>query len=167
MLAIKQRHRRLTLVAPTVAALLACAGCFNFHLVGPEDPEPPEPPALVDVTIEYEQPKKCVTDTACDGPVVFYGSWMQQGAEFPLTPVGATRIWRGTAVGVPVNFPPSGTPHLVHVQDPYLRDSDTRGMTSERLKVGGEALRDHWAEGTPHARSPVYIDQNGQGRNVS
>jgi hypothetical protein len=144
-------------------ALLA-AGCYEFHLVGPEDPTVVSPPAVVSVQIVYRQPDLCENDrSSCDGDVVFFGSWMREGAEFTLTPDLSSRLWRGTALGVPVNFPPRDAPYEVRVFDPYLRDTSALGMTAVRLTVGGETLTDISWEGTPAARGLIYIDDNGQG----
>jgi hypothetical protein len=162
---MRPRRRQLTLGGAVLTAL-AAGSCYNFHLVGPEDPEPVAPPTLVSVTIQYEQLGNCEGRPACSEPVVFSATWMRTGGEFSLEPVGTTHVWRGTALGVPVNFPPSTPPHGVRVRDPYLRDEPSQGLTSERLIVGGEVVRTHLGEGTPDAVGLIYIDPNGQGRNT-
>ncbi len=157
-----EQTRLRTLSSLALGVALALPGCL--HLIGPEDPVPAERPALVDVTVEYRQLGDCPAGSDC-APVVFYGSWMRAGGEFSLERAAATRVWRGTAVGVPVNFPPQGQPYSVYVFDPLLSEGSSRGITAMRLVVGGEILQAHLAEGTPTARALVYIDPDGHGRN--
>jgi len=144
--------------------LTALGGCYNFHLAGPEDAPPVSPPGLVDVTIEYRQPQACLnTPSRCDDLVVFYGSWMRQGQEIILTLDPGGFIWRGLARAVPVNFPPRDDPYFVRIFDPHLRDTETLGITAERLKVGGEPLKSFDAYGTPIESGLLFIDDNGVG----
>jgi hypothetical protein len=157
---------RIALLTLLTAAGLSF-GCYEFHLVGPEDPDPVTPPQTVSLTIEYQQPPFCLTDsTACQQPVVFYGSWMRSGAQFSLVREAGRNVWRGTAYAVPVNFPPRGEPYDVHVFDPVLQNDPCEGMTAQRLAVGGETLIYFADESTPKARAFLYIDSNGHGRNV-
>src|SRR4029453_9002550 len=93
-----------------LACLLATGGCYDFHLNGPEEPPVVPTPRLVDVTIEYRQPPGCLGGGRCDDQVVFFGSWMRPGTEFALTPDPGNFVWRGVALGVPVNFPPHERP---------------------------------------------------------
>ena len=160
MAAIHRLH-----LASVACAGLILAGCFDFHSVGSDQPDPFLPPSVVSVTIEYRQPAYCLSTQGCDGPVVFWGSWMVQGSGFSLTEDATTRTWRGLAYAVPVNFPPRTDPNAVRVYDPFLRTSPSGGQTSLRLLVGGELLRSSTNENTPDARAFVYIDSNGQGRN--
>ena len=119
------------------------------------------------VTIEYLQPNECVEGSPrCDDPVVFFGSWMQPGQEFLLRPEPGRYVWRGVATGVPVNFPPRGAPHAVRVYDPHMVGSLTEGVTAERLKVGGEANLRRDNPGGIREVGLIYIDENGQGRNL-
>jgi hypothetical protein len=149
-----------------LAALLGSA-CYDFHLFGPEDPAPVPTPPLVAVTIEYRQPNGCINDTTpCGGPVVFFGSWMRGGAEFPLTPDAGNHVWRGVALGVPANYPPRDEPYAVRVFDPYLRESLTEGMTAERLRVGGELITNIDRQGGRNEAGLVYIDLEGRGHNA-
>jgi hypothetical protein len=154
--------RHLLSLGLGLAALLSSA-CLSF--VGPEDPEPLQPPQVVDVTVEYEQLGDCPSGSDCQGPVVFYATWMRTGGEFSLERVASSRVWRGTAIGVPVNFPPQGEPYRVHVFDPLLHDTSCQGITAMRLVIGGEILRSHFGEGTPKAHALVYIDPTARGRN--
>jgi hypothetical protein len=154
----------------SAAFLLAAAGlavaCYDFHLEGPEDPSPVTVPRLVTVAIEYRQPRGCINEsTPCQEPVVFFGSWMRDGGEFALTPVPGTFVWRGTARGVPVNFPPVDQPYLVRVFDPFLRESPTGGVTAERLWIGRELVTRFDSPGGPEESGLVYIDDNGLGHN--
>jgi hypothetical protein len=145
---------------------LLLVGCYEFHLVGPEDPPTVSQPDLVAVEIAYRQPDACEGyGASCGGNVIFYASWMRKGAEFSLTPDATNRIWRGTAFGVPVNYPPRDAPYSVHVYDPFLSQTSSQGMAGERLSVGGEKLMEVAWEGTVHARALVLIDHNGQGHN--
>jgi hypothetical protein len=112
------------------AAAVLAAGCYDFHLTGPEDAPSVSPPHLVSVTIEYRQPLGCVNSTTnCDDKVVFFASWMRQGDEFALVRDPGGLIWRGVATGVPVNFPPRDSPHAVRVYDPHIRDHPNGGLT--------------------------------------
>jgi hypothetical protein len=70
------------------------------------------------------------------------------------------------ATNVPVNFPPRGQPHAVVIYDPYLVGTPTAGLTASRLKVGGEAISRIDSPGNPREVGLVYIDENGQGRNL-
>jgi hypothetical protein len=152
---LSRRSRPLVLVA-----CLLAAACDDYRLDGPSDPEPLSPPRLVSVTVEYLQPYECVEGSPrCDDNVVFFGSWMLPGEEFSLRPEPGRLVWRGTATRVPVNFPPRGGPHAVRVYDPL-------GVTAARLKVGGEAISRFDFPGGPREVGLLYIDENGQGRNL-
>jgi hypothetical protein len=158
--------RRMKGLGFTLVAALAAGSCYDFHLEGPEDASPVPTPRLVSVTIEYRQPNGCISSSRCDDPVVFFGSWMQIGAEFALRRDPGNFTWRGVATGVPVNFPPRDQPYLVRVYDPFLRDSPTSGLTGERLRIGGEFLTRFDRPGGPEESALVYIDENGIGHNV-
>lgn len=146
-------------------AALSAVACYDFHLTGPEDPPPVPVPRLVSVTVEYVQPIFCLNVTAtCEGAVFFWGSWMLPRGEFALARQPGTRVWRGTAQSVPVNFPPRDQPYLTRVFDPYLTESPTGGPTAERLTVGGQFIVFIDSPGTPAEAGLVYIDDNGQGR---
>ena len=150
-----------------LAACLFAAACDDYHLDGPVDPEPLSPPRTVSVTVEYLQPNGCVEGSPrCEDNVVFFGSWMRPGEEFFLQPQAGRFLWRGTATNVPVNFPPRGQPHAVVIYDPYLVGTPTAGLTAARLKVGGEAISRIDSPGNPREVGLVYIDENGQGRNL-
>ena len=90
---------------------------------------------------------------------------MPNGEAMFLARDPGTFIWRGTAQGVPVNFPPRDSPYLVRIYDPHLRDLPTGGITGERLQVGREALDHLDSYGTPQEAALVYIDENGLGHN--
>jgi hypothetical protein len=153
------------------AALLAglvASGCLEFRGVGPDQAPPEHPPKVVDVTIEYRQPNGCQNaPSSCDDPVVFFGTWMRPGAEFPLTRDPQTFTYRGTALAVPVNFPPHDNefPYQVRVFDPHLRSSSTLGMTALRIKLGGESLVNFANLGTPEEHANVFVDADSFGRN--
>ena len=148
-------------------AVLLGAACDDLRIEGPQDPAAVLPPRLVSVTIEYLQPNECVEGSPrCDDPVVFFGSWMQEGQEFLLRPEPGRFVWRGVATGVPVNFPPRGAPHAVRVYDPHMVGSPTQGVTAERLKVGGEGNLRRDNPGGTREVGLIYIDENGQGRNL-
>ena len=142
---------------------LVTTGCLEFRGVGPEDITPERPPRLVDVTIEYTQPPQCEVATHCDDRVIFFATWMREGAQFALTPDPGTWIYRGRAIGVPVNFPPHEyePPHVVRVYDPHLGR-----YAAFRLKVGGELMTKIERPGAWDEFGRVYVDENGFGHNV-
>ncbi len=90
---------------------------------------------------------------------------MRAGRRVPPARDPGGFIWRGTATGVPVNFPPRDEPHAVRVFDPYLFDTPTGGVTAERLQVGGQILTVFDSPGGPREVGLVYIDENGLGHN--
>jgi hypothetical protein len=149
------------------AAALSTLSCNAFkRTAGPEDAPPVNPPGTVSVTVEYDQVPECVEGSPrCADNVAFFGSWMQQGEEFFLRKEAGRYIWRGTALRVPVNFPPTpvSQPYLVRIYDPHIVGGPTEGITADRLKVGGEALTRFYSPGNPSESGLVYIDQNGQG----
>jgi hypothetical protein len=154
-------------VRPLLLFTLVLAGCLDFRGVGPEDAPQLTPPKTVQVTIEYRQPGPCGTQAnQCNGPIIFFASWMRPGAEFPLTPDSTNSIYRGLALDVPANFPPHANddPYQVPVYDGNL-PGPTGGMTAARLKVGGESLTSFDGLGTPVEAGLVYIDENGTGHN--
>jgi hypothetical protein len=146
---------------------LSTLSCNAFKLTGGPDEAPPvNPPGTVSVTVEYDQVPECVEGSPrCADNVVFFGNWMQPGEEFFLKKEPGRYIWRGTALRVPVNFPPStvSQPYLVRIYDPHIVGGPTEGITADRLKVGGEALTRFYSPGNPSESGLVYIDQNGQG----
>lgn len=155
-------QRRLLLLT---AAAFASA-CYDFHLTGPEDAPPVPSVALVSVSVEYRQPNGCLgAGSSCEGPPIFFASWMQKGAEFPLTRDPGTFIWRGVARNVPVNYPPRDAPYEVRVNDPYLRESCAQGYTSDRIVLGGELLTRWDGGGCANQHALAYVDQNGLGHN--
>ena len=147
--------------------LLVTGGCYDFHLVGPEDPDPLPAPRVVSVAIEYRQPAVCYNDPShCNDLVVFFGSWMRPGAEFFLQADPGSHVWTGVAHGVPVNFPPTGgEPYRVRVFDPRLRGQLTEGFSAERLKIGGQTVLQIDRPGGKNEAGLIYIDENGLGRN--
>lgn len=156
--------RNLSPAAMLVGLALLGAGCYDFSLTGPEDAPTVLPPAQVSVTVEYRQPRGCLNvASSCAGDVVFYASWMKPGDEIHLTPDPATYLWRGLARNVPVNYPPRDLPHFVRVYDPFLRDAPERGITAQRLRVGGQLLDQFDQEGSDSESGLVYIDANGFG----
>jgi hypothetical protein len=159
--------RRVGSILSALALSGLGAACYDFHLEGPEDPAPVTTPRLVTVSVEYRQPRGCINESSstCQEPVVFFGSWMRDGAEFALTPVPGTFVWRGVARNVPVNYPPKDQPYLVRVFDPFLRDSPTGGISGERLRVGNELLVKFDSAGGPEESALVFIDENGFGHN--
>ena len=163
---MRSAARRAGSAAFLVAAAALAAACYDFHLEGPEDAPPVPVPRQVTVTVEYRQPRGCINEsTPCQDPVVFFGSWMRDGGEFALAPIPGTFVWRGTARGVPVNFPPRDQPYLVRVFDPFLRESPTGGITAERLRIGNELIAKFDSPGGPEESGLVYIDDNGLGHN--
>jgi hypothetical protein len=155
-------------LGPVLALLcgLVPAGCYDFHLQGPEDPPVDVVPRTVSVTIQYRQPSSCQNDSSrCDDPVVFYGSWMREGNEFSLTPDVNSHVFRGTALVVPVNYPPRDQPYFVRIYDPYLARTSSGGFTARRLVVGGESLTQVESSGSRQERALIFVDENGLGHN--
>jgi len=157
--------RPLRRLLPLLAASLA--GCYDFHLTGPEDAPAVSTPHLVSVVVEYRQPNGCLSapSPSCDEPVVFFASWMQKDTEFRLQRDAGTFVWRGVARGVPVNFPPRDDPYTVRVFDPFLLESCAEGFSSDRITVGGEALIKTIGSGCREQAALVYVDDNGRGHN--
>ena len=152
-----------------ILTTLLTAGCLEFRQVGPEDITPETPPRLVNVTIQYTQQAECLNvASACNDPVIFFGSWMRPGAEFALTSERGTWVYRGVAIGVPVNFPPHEyeVPYAVRVYDPHLLHSPREGWTAVNLRFGGELLFKFDYLGGPREYALVYVDENGFGRNI-
>lgn len=147
-----------------LAALLA--GCYDFHLTGPEDAPDVSTPHLVSVVVEYRQPNGCLNAVLpCNEPVVFFASWMRPGSEFRLARDPGTYVWRGVARAVPVNFPPRDDPYTVRIFDPFLRESCADGFSSDRITLGGEALIKTIGSGCREQAALAYIDDNGRGHN--
>jgi hypothetical protein len=141
-------------------------GCYDFHLQGPEDPPQDVVPRTVSVSIQYRQPNSCQNSSDhCGDPVVFYGSWMREGNEFSLSGDVNSHVYRGTALVVPVNFPPRDVPYTVRIYDPYLAHTSTGGFTAHRLVFGGETLTEITNSGSRQERAQVFVDENGFGHN--
>jgi len=156
---------RAGLVGATVCGALLW-GCYDFHLQGPEDPPADVIPRLVSVTILYRQPSSCKNaPERCQDPVVFYGSWMRPGNEFSLTSDENNHYFHGTALAVPVNYPPKDVAYTVKVYDPYLADTSSHGYTGKRLTVGGETLTHIESSGSQQERALMFVDENGFGHN--
>lgn len=156
---------RIARAALLGVAALGALSCNAFRrTAGPDEAPPVNPPGTVSVTVEYEQIVECVEGSPrCADNVVFFGSWMQTGEEFFLRKEPGRFVWRGTAVRVPVNFPPRGQPYLVRIFDPHIVGGPTEGITADRLKVGGELLTRFYSPGNPSESGLIFIDQNGQG----
>lgn len=146
------------------ALLLVPAGCYSFHLEGPSAPSAVTVPGVVSVSVSYIQPFNCLNVTSpCDNPVLFSASWMRPGANFRLVLDPATHIWRGTALDVPVNFPPRDDPYTIRVFDPFLQDGPSQGFTAEHVTIGGQTLVDLHNLGTPSEYGLIYVDASGVG----
>ena len=141
----------------------ALPACYDFHIVGPEDPPPLKSPATVSVFVVYVRPSECVnTTSACGGPVSFTASWMKIGTSVTLQQSTA-HIWVATIPDVPVNFP-GVDPHRVYAVDPYLLDTPTGGISADRLTIGGERIVKFDHPGGPREQGLIYIDASGRGR---
>ncbi len=147
----------------TLALVLALPACYDFHMVGPEDPAPLKSPATVSVSVVYLQPAECVNFVSpCDGPVTFQASWMKPGGYVTLQQ-SAAHTWVATIPDVPINFP-GVDPYRVYAVDPYLLDTPTRGISADRLTIGGERLVKFENPGGTREQGLIYIDANGKGR---
>ena len=147
----------------TLALALAIPGCYDFHMVGPEDAPPIKAPQTVSVSISYLQPLGCVEPgTNCGGPVTFHASWMPVGTYATLIRTAA-HTWTATLSNVPFNYP-GGDPYRVYAVDPFLLDTPTRGVSADRLTVGGERLVKFENAGGTREQGLVFIDANGNGR---
>jgi hypothetical protein len=146
-----------------LAVALALPSCYDFHMVGPEDPAPVKLPATVSVSVVYLQPASCVnTRSNCDGPVTFQASWMNPGAFVRLVLTGA-HTWTATVPEVPVNYP-GVDPYRVYAVDPYLLDTPTLGVSADRLTIGGERIVKFENPGGTREQGLILIDANGKGR---
>ena len=142
---------------------LALPACYDFHIVGPEDPPPLKSPATVSVSVVYLRPSECVnTGSACGGPVSFTASWMKIGTSVTLQQ-STSHIWVASIPDVPVNFP-GVDPHRVYAVDPYLLDTPTGGISADRLTIGGERIVKFDHPGGPREQGLIYIDASGRGR---
>jgi hypothetical protein len=152
------------MVAAAVLSVLVAAGCL--HKTGPEDPDPVPFPTVVTVQIQYVQPNGCIaTVHPCSDLVVFFGSWMGPNGPIQLTRNGDDHVWTGVVSGVPVNFPPTGSPYNVRIYDPYLQDDTQVRFTGQRLTVGGASLTHIDVRGGHDESALVYIDDLGEGHN--
>lgn len=146
-----------------LATALAFPACYDFHFVGPEDPPAVKSPATVSVNIVYLRPVGCVnTGSSCAGPVTFHASWMKLGTSLTLTQT-AEHTWTATVPNVPVNFP-GVDPYRVYAVDPYLLDSPTRGVSADRLTIGGQRITKFENEGGTREQGLIFIDASGFGR---
>jgi hypothetical protein len=158
--------RRLALRLVPLLLAISAAACWDFQKDAPVSPSAVPPGRYVSVKILYRQPAVCANDpVACDNLVVFFGSWMKPGEEIYLEEVPGSRTWAGVASGVPVNWPPVDSPHLVRVFDPHLVQTQTGGVTAARLTIGGQIIYSFDQPGTPQESGLIYVDDNGVGRN--
>jgi len=160
--------RRAAARRTAVLALLALAlpACYDFHKEGAQYPDPLPDPTAVTVKVEYVQPNGCVATVGhCTDPVVFFGSWMRPGVEIELAPSADHYVWTGVVTGVPVNFPPTGSPYAVRIYDPFLQQDTVVRYTAQRLTVGGQLLDTIDQPGGHDENGLVYIDDIGKGHN--
>jgi hypothetical protein len=145
------------------ALTLALPSCYDFHKVGPEDPPALASPQTVSVSVLYLRPSECVNTTSrCDGPVTFQASWMALGSFITLQQSGA-HTWAATIPDVPINYP-GADPHRVYAVDPYLKDTQTGGVSADRLTIGGEHIVKFEFAGGANEHGLIFIDANGKGR---
>lgn len=160
------RKRAAGYAVALLAPLLLLTGCYDFHKTGALNPDPLPVPAVATVQIEYVQPTGCVATVGhCWDLVVFFGSWMRAGGEVALTPSADHHVWTGVVTGVPVNFPPSGSPYAVRIYDPFLQQDAAVRYTGQRLRVGGQVLDRIDQPGGHDENALVYIDDIGKGHN--
>jgi hypothetical protein len=157
----------LSRVRPLVPLVLGlCLVSCDFQPDPPPGPSALPAARVADVRVEYRQPNGCqnADSVHCNDLVWFFGSWMHPGEELPLERVPGSFTWAGVAKGVPVNWPPVESPHLVRVFDPHLVDTPTEGVTAARLTVGGQAITEYDSAGTPQESGLIFVDDNGLGR---
>jgi hypothetical protein len=146
-----------------LALTLLVPACYDFHVVGPEDPPALKSPATVSVNVSYQRPVGCVnTASSCTGPVTFHASWMKLGSSLTLTQT-AEHVWTATIPNVPVNYP-GVDPYRVYAVDQYLLDSPTQGVSADRLTVGGQRITKLENPGGTREQGLIFIDANGLGR---
>jgi hypothetical protein len=162
----KRQKRPRGILALGALLLLSLPGCYDFHETGPLSPDPVPFPTVVSIEVEYVQPNGCIaTSVNCSDLVVFFGSWMRAGGEIQLRPSPDHHIWTGIVTGVPVNFPPSGSPYVVRIYDPFLQDEAVVRYTGRRLTVGGQLLEKIDQPGGHDEGALVYIDELGKAHN--
>jgi hypothetical protein len=163
----QRSRRRIVISSALLLAAVSGTSCYDFHLTGPEDPPSVPATQLVKVSIEYRQQAGCNNDPGkCDDPVVFFASWARAGTEFALQRDATSFIWRGTALGVPVNYPPSGqSAYQVRVYDPHFARGTTGGFTGNNIRIGRQVLTSLTSAGTTREAAEVYIDPDGEGHN--
>lgn len=156
-----------------LAAAVLASGC-DFQKDPVPGPAAVPPGRFVTITVQYRQPAGCQNDQGtCDARVVFFGSWMQPasasyaGDQVLLDTQFGPNFWTGTVQNVPVNWPPNDFPHYVRVYDPHLQATSSGGVTAARLIVGGQAITEYDAPGTPQESGLIYVDDNGVGRTPS
>lgn len=155
--------RRLRTGAPAALLALTGAACYDFRIVGPEDPPAVPNPTTVSVTVTYSRPAACLNSgSPCDGNVVFFGSWMRD-PNYVILQHTIGHAMTATVANVPVNFP-NGEPHTVYVNDPFIRDVGTCGVTAERLVIGREPVRVFQNPGGCREQGLIRIDASGFGR---
>jgi len=146
-----------------LAMALALPACYDFHIVGPEDPPAVKVPGTVSVSVFYLRPVACVnTGASCAGPVTFHASWMKLGTSLTLTQ-STEHAWTATIPDVPVNYP-GLDPYRVYAVDPYLLDSPTAGISADRLTIGGQKIVKFDNPGGTREQGLIYIDASGYGR---
>ena len=156
---------RLSRLLGLSALALMLVGCYDFEPDVPAGPSELPLATLTSVKIEYRQPNGCSNALGnCVDRVVFFGSWMRPGEEILLDPAPGF-LWVGRAANVPVNWPPQEAAHRVRIFDPHLADTDSRGVTAARLKVGEQTLTVLENVGTPSESGQVHVDDNGFGHN--
>ncbi len=102
---------------------LSAAGCYDFHLTGPEDPAAAAAAAhgRGERSSTASRTAACTRQRRCDDRVVFFGSWMRPASELPLTPEREQpRLDRhgGRRAG---ELPAAAaSPTTVRVYDPFL-----------------------------------------------
>jgi hypothetical protein len=159
---MRRQGRRDVLALLVLAAAVGC----DFQPDPPPGPTAVPPGRFVSVTVQYRQPAGCAnSEGTCGARVVFFGSWMAPGQEVLLDTSTGPNFWTGVVANVPVNWPPTDTPHYVRIYDPHLKDTPTGGVTAARLLVGGQAIYNIDSPGTPQESGLIYVDDNGVGRN--
>ena len=147
------RARTLTRGFLALAAGLAAAGCYDFHLDGPRGSAPAAAAAQRhgDGRVPSAQRMCNAASDHCGATVVFFGSWMRprRGARAESSDAaGHLRLARARP-DVPVNFPPRAGPTTCGSTTPTWCGPPTGGFTRPAAARGRPDLTRVRVHGPP------------------